>query len=165
MGMPELNIEPDDENQEQTPAITIALRVGATLLGAFIGFASFIGAYLSIVVIDSELVGLEEYVMVRFAISIILWTLLGLFTPFHVITQTFGFIFEFLQGSSGSGRAISLYVWLFSLSCSYSFYLYTGISSVFWHRQCIHYLANNVSFNLLKKPIKYYLLALQQSSP
>jgi hypothetical protein len=105
--MPELNIEPSDEIQERTLPVTIALRIGATLLGAFFGFAFFIGAYASISLIDTELLGEEQYVMVRFVISILFWTFLGLLTPFSVITRTFGLLFGSLQGTSGSGRLIS----------------------------------------------------------
>jgi hypothetical protein len=106
MALPEIHIEPEAQNQHRSLRATIALRIGATILGVFLGFAFYIGSYLDIIIVDSELLGLQEYIITRLSISVLLWTLLGLLTPFRTITQTFKLLYEILQGSSG--KAISL---------------------------------------------------------
>jgi hypothetical protein len=103
--MAAVNIEPQEETQERTLGGTIALRIAATILGAFIGFSFFVGANLGLSILDQQ--GPEEdYIVGRFTLSILIWTFIGLVTPFRRIRRFFEILLELLA-SSDSGKAIS----------------------------------------------------------
>lgn len=96
--MVEIEINPQDEDQEQSfsPAV---MRIGAIVLGLFFGFSTYILSYANLLFVLSEVPMSGEHVIGEFTYSILIWTMLGAFTPLWFIKDAFTGLFDFLRGS------------------------------------------------------------------
>jgi hypothetical protein len=92
--MADLPIEPPEESEQETLFGTILLRVGAMFLSALLGFVLILLGYMFAIVMNLELDEFNAYTSVYFSISVAIWIMIGLFTPFARIQR----FFEELKG-------------------------------------------------------------------
>jgi hypothetical protein len=92
--MTDLPIDPPDEKEQETAFGTIFLRLGASFLCALLGLLFVLLGYMFAIVMNLELTEFNTYPSTYFSVSIVIWILIGLFTPFALIQR----IFEELKG-------------------------------------------------------------------
>jgi len=85
--MADLQIEPPDESEQETLFGTIFLRFGATFICALFGLLLVFVGYLVAIFMDLDLREFNEYTSIYFSISIVIWILIGLFTPFALFQR------------------------------------------------------------------------------
>ncbi|MGD1044193.1 MAG: hypothetical protein ABR936_02570 [Bacteroidota bacterium] len=99
--MADLQIEPPDESEQESIFETIILRFGAAFLCSLFGLISALLGYGFALSIDLELEKFNTYTSVYFSITLVLWILIGLTTPF----SSFKRFFESFKGMT-AGRAV-----------------------------------------------------------
>jgi hypothetical protein len=87
--MTDLQIEPPEESEQESTFGTIFLRFGATFLSALFGFALIILGYIFAIFLNLDLEEFNTYTAVYFSVSIAIWILIGLFTPFALFQRAF----------------------------------------------------------------------------
>ena len=92
--MADLQIEPPKESEQETLFGTIFLRLGATFLCALLGLLLVLLGYMVAILMNLDLEEFNTYPSTYFIVSIAIWILLGLFTPFALIQR----FFEELKG-------------------------------------------------------------------
>jgi hypothetical protein len=92
--MTDLQIEPPEESEQETLFGTIFLRLGAVFLSALLGFALILLGYMFAILMNLELEEFNTHTSIYFFVSIAIWFLIGLFTPFARIQR----FFEELKG-------------------------------------------------------------------
>jgi hypothetical protein len=92
--MADLQIEPPEESEQETLFGTIFLRLGATFLCVLLGLLLVLLGYMFTVIMDLSYGEFNAYPSVYFSVSIVLWIIIGLFTPFAIIQR----LFEELKG-------------------------------------------------------------------
>jgi hypothetical protein len=99
--MADLQIEPPDESEQESIFGTIVLRFGAAFLCALFGLISALLGYGFALFLDLELGKFNTYTSVYFSITLALWILIGLTTPFAYFIR----FFESFKGMT-AGRAV-----------------------------------------------------------
>ncbi len=99
--MADLQIEPPEESEQETLFGTIFLRLGAVFLSTLLGFALVLLGYMFSVVMDLDLEEFNGHISIFFFVSIVIWFLIGLLTPFTLFQR----FFEELKGVT-FGRVI-----------------------------------------------------------
>jgi hypothetical protein len=99
--MTDLQIEPTEESEQESSFGTIFLRFGAAFLCALLGLISALLGYGFALFLDLELGNFNTYTSVYFSITLVLWILIGLTTPFAYFTR----FFETFKGMT-AGRAV-----------------------------------------------------------
>jgi len=99
--MADLPIEPPDESEQESIFGTIVLRFGTAFLCALFGLISALLGYGFALFLDLELGKFNTYTSVYFSITLALWILIGLTTPFAYFTR----FFESFKGMT-AGRAV-----------------------------------------------------------
>ncbi len=92
--MADLQIEPPEEPEQLTSIGTKFLRFGATFLCALLGLLLVLLGYMVAILMHLELAEFNAYTSIYFSVSIVLWVLIGLFTPFALFQR----FFEELKG-------------------------------------------------------------------
>jgi len=92
--MAALQIEPPEDSEQLTSFGTKFLRFGATFLCALLGLLLVFFGYMFAILIHLELAEFNAYTSIYFSVSIVLWVLIGLFTPFALFQR----FFEELKG-------------------------------------------------------------------
>jgi hypothetical protein len=99
--MADLPIEPPDESEQESIFGTIVLRFGTAFLCALFGLISALLGYGFALFLDLELGKFNTYTSVYFSITLALWILIGLTTPFAYFIR----FFESFKGMT-AGRAV-----------------------------------------------------------
>ena len=99
--MADLQIEPPDESEQESIFGTIVLRFGTAFLCALFGLISALLGYGFALFLDLELGKFNTYTSVYFSITLALWILIGLTTPFAYFIR----FFESFKGMT-AGRAV-----------------------------------------------------------
>ena len=94
MHMADLQIEPPEESEQLTSIGTKFLRFGATFLCALLGLLSVLLGYMVAILLHLDLEEFNTHTSVYFIVSIVIWILVGLFTPFALFQR----FFEELKG-------------------------------------------------------------------
>ena len=92
--MADLQIEPPEEPEQLTSFGTKFLRFGATFLCALLGLLLVLLGYMVAILFHLDLEEFNAYPFIYFSVSIVLWALIGLFTPFDLFQR----FFEELKG-------------------------------------------------------------------
>jgi hypothetical protein len=92
--MAALQIEPPEDSEQLTSFGTKFLRFGATFLCALLGLLLVLLGYMVAILMHLELAEFNAYTSIYFSVSIVLWVLIGLFTPFALFQR----FFEELKG-------------------------------------------------------------------
>jgi hypothetical protein len=89
MKMSNLPIDPSEEQEEETFFGSMVLKVIITFLCGFLGFAFVIEGYAVAIVLDLNILEFSAFTSFYFVISIGIWIVIGLCTPFTVISGLF----------------------------------------------------------------------------
>lgn len=92
--MADLHIDPPEESEQLTSFGTKFLRFGAAFLCALLGLLLVLLGYMVAILMHLELAEFNAYTSIYFSVSIVLWVLIGLFTPFALFQR----FFEELKG-------------------------------------------------------------------
>ncbi|MGA3287420.1 MAG: hypothetical protein ABSD46_08335 [Bacteroidota bacterium] len=92
--MADLQIEPPEEPEQLTSFGTKFLRFGATFLCALLGLLLILLGYMVAILMHLDLEEFNAYPSIYFSVSIVIWILIGLFTPFALFQR----FFEELKG-------------------------------------------------------------------
>jgi|WetSurMetagenome_2_1015567.scaffolds.fasta_scaffold35338_3 hypothetical protein len=103
--MEDLHIEPPEEQEQETVFGTVLLRVGTTFLSVFFGFACILLGYMLANVLDLDLREFDANAAVYFSASLVIWIMIGIFTPFTLFQR----FFDELKGVS-IGRVIAFFL-------------------------------------------------------
>jgi len=122
--MEDLQIEPPEESEQESSYGTIFLRFGATFLSALLGFALVLLGYMVAILMDLNLEEFNTHTFVYFIVSIAIWIIIGLFTPFAIIQR----FFEELKGVS-FGRIIAFILIISTFVISY-WYIITLVTQL-----------------------------------
>jgi hypothetical protein len=99
--MTNLQIEPPDELEQETAFGTIILRVGTTFLCVLFGLLLVLLGYMFAILMNFDLEVFNTHTSIYFSVSIAIWIMIGLFTPFAAIQR----LFEQFKGVT-SGRIL-----------------------------------------------------------
>ncbi|MGD0590509.1 MAG: hypothetical protein ABSA44_06875 [Bacteroidota bacterium] len=92
--MADLQIEPPEESEQLTSFGTKFLRFGAMFLCALLGLLLVLLGYMVAILLHLDLEEFNAYFFLYFSVSIVIWILVGLFTPFALFQR----FFEELKG-------------------------------------------------------------------
>ena len=87
-------IEPPEESEQESLSVTLLLRFGAAFLCALFGLISALLGYGFALFLDLDLANFNTHTSIYFSITLVLWILIGLTTPFVYFTR----IFETFKG-------------------------------------------------------------------
>jgi hypothetical protein len=99
--MADLQIEPPEESEQESLFGTIFLRVGTTFLCALLGLLLVLLGYMVAILMNLDLTEFNANASIYFSVSIAIWIIVGLTTPFALIQR----LFEELKGVT-FGRVI-----------------------------------------------------------
>ena len=99
--MAALQIEPPEDSEQLTSFGTKFLRFGATFLFTLLGLLLVFLGYMVAILMHLELAEFNAYASIYFSVSIVIWIMIGLFTPFALFQR----VFEVLRGVT-VGRVI-----------------------------------------------------------
>jgi hypothetical protein len=106
MHMADLQIEPPDESEEESKYVTILLRFGAAFLCSLFGLISAVLGYGFALFLDLDLEKFNTYTSIYFSITLALWILIGLTTPFTYFIQ----FFEAFKGMTAWRAVVFIFV-------------------------------------------------------
>jgi hypothetical protein len=99
--MADLPIEPPEESEQESSFGTKFLRFGATFLCALLGLLLVFFGYMVAILMNLDLTEFNANASIYFSVSIAIWIIVGLFTPFALFQR----VFEELKGVT-FGRVI-----------------------------------------------------------
>jgi hypothetical protein len=99
--MEDLQIDPPDESEQESASGKLFLRIGATFLCMLLSLALVLLGYAFAIFFDLDLEIFNANPSIYFIISLVIWILVGLLTPFAYYTR----FFEIFKGMN-AGRAV-----------------------------------------------------------
>jgi hypothetical protein len=87
--MADLQIEPPEESEQLTSIGTKFLRFGAVFLCALLGLLLVFLGYMVAILMNLDLAEFNAYTSIYFCVSIAIWVLIGLFSPFALFQRFF----------------------------------------------------------------------------
>lgn len=87
--MSDLDFEPQDDSKRETLIVTIAVRIGLTLLLSFLSFLVIVLAHPLTVYLFGEPEAFKDHTSAYFLFSLILCIIIGVFTPFSSLKKSF----------------------------------------------------------------------------
>jgi hypothetical protein len=121
MNMSDLQNDPQEEQEQETIFGTIILKIIVTFLCGLLGFAFVIAGYAAAILLKLDRVEFSAFTSSYFIISVGIWVVIGLCTPFTVISR----LFESMKGMTPVGVVIiilvfAVFVFLYWFLITYS---------------------------------------------